>query len=52
MAVRDTLLSQNVKEAAVDYDAGMAYVIPKDGYTAQDAIAAINDTGRYQAKLP
>ena len=48
--MRGTLLDGNVKDAAVDYDAGVAYVLPNDGYSAEDAIAAINKTGKYQAK--
>ncbi len=51
LRVRDTLLSGNVDEAAVDYDAGLAYVMPKDGYTADDAIAALAKTDRYKGKV-
>ena len=50
LRVRDTLLAGNVEEAAVDYDAGLAYVLPKDGYTADDAIAALAKTDRYKGK--
>ena len=50
LSVRDTLLDENVKDAAVDYDAGVAYVLPSDGYTAEAAIAAINKTGKYEAE--
>ncbi|MDF1700160.1 MAG: hypothetical protein P1V36_03250 [Planctomycetota bacterium] len=47
--MRDTLLDENVKDAAVDYDAGLAYLIPEDGYTAQEAIAALGKSGKYTA---
>ena len=50
LSVRDTLLGGNVEDAAVDYDAGLAYVLPKDGYTADDAIAALAKTERYKGK--
>ena len=46
--MRGTLLDGNVQEAAVDYEAGLAYILPNDGYTADDAVAALNDTGRYK----
>lgn len=49
--MRDALLDGNVKDVAIDYDAGLAYVLPGEGYTAEDAVAAINKTGRYEAKL-
>ena len=51
LSVRDALLDGNVKEAAVDYDAGLAYVVPGEGYTANDAIAALDKTGRYKGKV-
>ena len=51
LSVRGTLLDQNVKEAAIDYDAGLAYVLPGDGFTGADAVAAVNETGRYSAKM-
>jgi hypothetical protein len=48
--VRGTLLDANVKQAAVDHDAGLAYVVPVEGQTAEDAIEALNRTGRYRAE--
>lgn len=51
LSVRDTLLSQDVKEAAIDYDAKKAYIVPADGFKPQDAIAALKETGRYTATV-
>ena len=51
MSVRGTLLDQHVKEAAVDYDAGLAYFVPGDGYTAQQAIEALAQSGKYKAQI-
>ena len=51
MSVRGALLDENVKDAAVDYDAGLAYVVPGEGYTAEKAVAAIGKSGRYKAQV-
>ncbi len=52
MSVRDTLLDQpNVKKAAVDYDKGLAYVLPEGDFDAAKAIAALGDGGKYSAKV-
>ena len=51
LSVRGTLLDQNVKEAAIDYDAKKAYIVPGDGFKAQDAIDALKKTGRYTATV-
>ena len=51
LSVRDTLLDGNVKDAAVDYEGGLAYVVPGEGYTAKDAIAALDKTDRYKGKV-
>ena len=51
MSVRGALLDENVKKAAVDYDAGLAYLVPGDGYTADQAIEAVGRSGKYKAKV-
>lgn len=52
MSVRDTLLDRpDVKEAAVDYDAGLAYVLPEGRFDAAGAIAALGDGGKYTARV-
>ena len=40
-----------MQEAAVDYDTGLAYVVPGDGYTAANAIEAVGRSGQYKATL-
>lgn len=50
--MRDTLTNvANVHEAAVDMDAGLAYVVPEDGFEVEKAIAALGETGKYTASL-
>lgn len=51
MSVREALLDENVKQAAVDYDAGLAYFVPNEGYTTEQAIAAIGKSGPYKARV-
>lgn len=52
MSVRGTLLDRpDVKEAAIDYDKGLAYVVPDGKFDAAAAIAAIGDSGKYTAKI-
>ena len=50
--MRDTLLAlSNVKEAAVDYDKGLAYVLPDGNFDTEQAIAALGEGGQYTAKI-
>ena len=35
----------------MDYDAGLAYLIPNEGYTAEKAIQAVGRSGKYTATL-
>ena len=52
LSVRDTLLDQpNVKDAAVDYDKGLAYVLPDGNFDTDKAIAALGEDGKYTAKI-
>ncbi|MEM7164577.1 MAG: hypothetical protein AAF581_03895 [Planctomycetota bacterium] len=49
--MRDTLLAlADVKDAAVDYDQGLAYVLPAGNFDTEQAIAALGEGGRYSAK--
>ena len=52
LSVRDALLDQpNVKEAAVDYDKGLAYVLPDGEFDASKAMSALGEDGKYSAKV-
>ena len=52
LSVRDTLLElTSVKDAAVDYEKGVAYVLPEGEFDSAKAITAIGDGGKYTAKV-
>ena len=49
--MRDALTARpDVQEAAVDFEKGLAYVLPKASFDANAAIAAIEGAGTYKAK--
>ncbi len=48
--MRDTLLDQpNVKDVAVDYDGGLAYVLPDGDFDTAKAVAALGESGQWTA---
>ena len=50
--MRDTLLDlADVKDAAVDYDKGLAYVVPDGEFDSGKAITALGDGGKYSAEV-
>lgn len=50
--MREILKDQpNVKEAAVDYDAKKAYVLPDGEFDTQKALAALAESGKYEATV-
>ncbi|MEE9392359.1 MAG: hypothetical protein V3W41_07625 [Planctomycetota bacterium] len=52
MSVRDALLDQpNVKEVAIDYDKGLAYVLPDGDFDVEKAISALGEDGKYTASI-
>lgn len=52
LTVRDALTGRDdVQEAAVDYDKGLVYVVPKGTFDAAGAIAAIEAAGDYKATV-
>ena len=52
LTVRDALTGRDdVQEAAVDYDKGLAYVVPKGTFDQAAAIAAIEAAGNYTATV-
>lgn len=51
--MRDALLElPDVNDAAVDYDKGVAYVIPKGEFDKARAIKALGESGKYTATIP
>ncbi len=52
LSVRDALLDQpNVKEVAIDYDKGLAYVLPDGDFDVEKAISALGEDGKYTASI-
>ncbi len=52
LSVRDALLeSSNVKSAAVDYDKGVAYILPEGEFTSKEADGVFAKDDKYTAKI-